>query len=502
MTTRRPVFIASFLFLSLVWLASPRAAATDVDRLVAAVLSDTPLANDLRALTDEIGGRPTGSAANLKAIEWALDRFKAAGVDARKEAFSMPARWLERSASATLSGDLTFVPRVSAMPFSTATMGEGLRAPLIDGGAGTDADLKRLGQSAKGAWIVIETSELQTIEDLFKEYANAAAIEQRVFPASPAGLVYMSSRPRGLLYRHNASLGPDNRHPMIVMEREEAQRVLRLLRAGRRLTLAARLDIDAGGPYESSNVIGEIRGTDRPNEIVLIGAHLDSWDLGTGALDNGCNVALVIDLARQMKRLGLRPRRTIRFALFNGEEQGMNGSWGYTKTHRAELDRHVVATSHDIGSGRITGFFTNGRADLVPLVDRALTAVAGLGPFDTVNAPIVGTDNFDFMLEGVPNLVANQESANYGPNYHARSDTFDKVDLRQLRLNAAIAAAVTWGFAEAETNLPRHSRAQIEALIKSTDLEAQMRSLGVWKEWEAGQRGRIISSPSPPRPPR
>jgi hypothetical protein len=102
----------------------------------------------------------------------------------------------------------------------------------------------------------------------------------------------------------------------------------------------------------------------------------------------------------------------------------------------------------------------------------------------------VGTDNFDFMMQGVGNLVANQDAANYGPNYHARSDTFDKVDQTQLRLNAAITAAVTWGFANMDVTWRRQSRSDIERLVASTDLEAQMRSLGVWEDWATGQRGR------------
>ena len=101
-----------------------------------------------------------------------------------------------------------------------------------------------------------------------------------------------------------------------------------------------------------------------------------------------------------------------------------------------------MASSYDIGTGRITGFFTGGRGDLLALLDRALAPVAGLGPFSQIDAPMVGTDNFDFMMQGVPNLVANQESANYGPNYHARSDEFGRADLQQLRLNTAITAAV------------------------------------------------------------
>jgi carboxypeptidase Q len=300
----------------------------------------------------------------------------------------------------------------------------------------------------------------------------------------------MSSRPRGLLYRHNASLGPQNRHPLLVVEREQAARLQRLLRAGRRLELHAEIELEPGAPYQSFNVIGEVRGSEKPEEIVVVGAHLDSWDLGTGALDNGCNVAMLIDVARQVRALGLKPRRTIRFALWNGEEQGLHGSWAYTRDHEAELDRHVLAASFDIGSGRITGFFTGKRPEVAAAVERALAPLAGLGPFQQVDEPIVGTDNFDFMMQGVANLVANQEDATYAPDYHARSDTFDKVDLRQLRLNAAIAAAVTWAAASGEVPWRRQSRAEVERLVETTNLKEQMVSFGLYEDWRAGRRGR------------
>jgi hypothetical protein len=299
----------------------------------------------------------------------------------------------------------------------------------------------------------------------------------------------MSSRPGNTLARHNASLGLANRHPMMMMERDGAARALRLLRAGIPLSLTAALDIRSGPAYQAHNVIGEIRGSSRPDEIVVIGAHLDSWDLGTGALDNGANSAMVIDIARQIRRLGLKPARTIRFALWNGEEQNLNGSYGYTLAHAAELNRHVMASSYDIGTGRITGFFTGGRAELIPVLDRALAPVAGLGPFTHLDIPIVGTDNYDFMMQGVPNLVANQESANYGPNYHARSDEFGRADLRQLRLNAAIAAAATWGFATLELSLPRRTVQQVDSLVRNTDLADQMKSFNVYDAWVAGKRG-------------
>ena len=471
--------------------SSAAAQGSDADRLAGAMLGDTPVVADLRDLTDRVGGRPTGSPANQRAVEWALARFKEAGVDARREPFLMPGLWLERSARATVRGTgVSFSPRVAALPFSTGTPAAGLTAPLLDAGRGRDEDFQALGARAKGAFVLVETDELADLDGLFREYTESAQIESRAIAAGAAGVVYMSSRPANLLARHNASRGLQNAHPMLMMERDAAARALRLLRSGTALAMTALLDIQRGPAYESFNVIGEIRGRTKPEEIVVIGAHLDSWDLGTGALDNGANVSMVIDIARQVRRLGLTPARTIRFALWNGEEQNLNGSYGYTLAHAAEMDRHVMASSYDIGTGRITGFFTGGRADLLPVMDRALAPVQGLGPFAQVNVPIVGTDNYDFMMQGVPNLVANQESANYGPNYHARSDEFEQADLRQLRLNGAIAAAVTWGFATLDLSLPRHTAAQVDSLVRHTDLAEQMRTFNVYQAWEAGKRGR------------
>lgn len=468
-----------------------RDGAAEATRLVGAFLEDTPLVSDLRSLTDEVGGRPTGSAASLRAVEWALERFREAGVTARREAFTMPTLWLERSAAATVRGEgVEFSPRVAAMPYSAGTGPGGRTAPLVDAGRGSEADFQELGSGADGAFLLVDTDELRDIEGLFAEYAEAVGIEARAFEAGAAGVVYVGSRPGNALYRHNVSVGAANTRPMLVMERDGARRAQRLLRSGQRLELTAALDIESGGPYESYNVIGEIPGATRPDEIVVLGAHLDSWDLGTGALDNGANVAMLIDVARQMRRLGIRPERTVRFALWNGEEQGLFGSWGYVESHEDELDDHVMAASFDIGCGRITGFFTGGRPEVVPAVSAALEPVAGLGPFTQIDVPIVGTDNFDFMMQGIANLVANQEPALYGPSYHARSDTFERCDPTQLRLNGAIAAALAYGFANGPASWGRQTRAEVEALVRSTDLGEQMRSFNVWRDWAEGRRGR------------
>ena len=467
------------------------AVADDVDALIGAMLSDTPVIDDLRSLTDEVGGRVTGSPANEAAVTWAVERFKAAEVSVTVERFEMPSRWRELGVSGNVSGDVSYPVRVVAKPFSARTDGS-LKARLVDGGMGTEEDFNRLGDAASGAWVLVDTPVLDDtigLAGLFAEYDGSAAIMPRAIDAGAAGVVFASSRPKNLLYRLPIFVGQDVL-PVVLVERENAQRSLRLLRAGASLDFEAVVDVDNGYAEYASNVIGEIRGSKRPDEIVLIGAHLDSHDLGTGALDNGSNVTMLIDIARQMVRLGLQPERTIRFALWNGEEQGLVGSWRYTESHEDELDNHVMAASFDIGTGRITGFFTGGRAQLPAMVDEYLEPVTGLGPFEQHDIPLVGTDNFDFMIEGIPNLIAVQEDANYASNYHAESDTFDKVDQRQLKLNSAIVAALTWGFANSQDRLPRQTHDEIQALIDVRDLEHQMRNFGVWAHWESGIRGR------------
>lgn len=475
--------------------ASQAAPAADdkPDELIAAMLGDTPILSDLRELTDTIGGRATGSPANEAAVEWALDTLRRAGVSAHAEEFRMPMQWQEIRVAAEIAGDAELRPDVVAKPFSTGTSSRGLRAPLVDGGSGSAGDFERLGNAARDAWVLIETPVLDDqvgLNGLFAEYSDAAAAESRAFEAGVAGVVFMSSRTGNLLYRLFASRGPDNRHPLLIMEREEALRTLRLLRAGHELDMTATIEVERGEPYNARNVIGEIRGGDAPDEVVIVGAHLDSHDLGTGALDNGANVAMLIDVARQMTRLGIEPRRTVRFALWNGEEQGLVGSWRYTEQHDGELDDVVMAASFDIGTGVITGFFTGGRPGMVPLVDDYLEPVAGLGPFRQVDVPVVGTDNFDFMIEGVPNLIAIQADANYASNYHAESDTFDKVDVQALKRNSAVAAALVWGAANDTRRLPRQTHEELVKLIEKAGLELQMRNFGVWEAWAAGHRGR------------
>jgi Zn-dependent M28 family amino/carboxypeptidase len=303
----------------------------------------------------------------------------------------------------------------------------------------------------------------------------------------------MSTRERMLLYRHsNSYSGKIDPFPQVIVAREDALRLENFLAAGKNVRVRLSIPNRIGGPVEQENVVAEIRGREKPDEWVLLGAHLDSWELGTGALDNGCNAAMVIEAARDILRTGIKPRRSIRFVLFTGEEQGMLGSWAYVRAHRAELDRARAAIIFDEGIGRVTGYMLGGRRDTEGGVREALKPLESWGVNQHVMDAPLGTDNFDFLVEGVPTLIANQEEANYLPNYHAASDTLDKVDILQLKVNTAIAAVTAFGVAErAEPIGPRQSRAEIETLLKTSGLDKQMKTGGLWPLWESGERGRM-----------
>ncbi len=465
----------------------------DVAKLTAALLAETPLEENLQELCDDIGGRVTGSKANEQSVEWALKQFEKAGVKAWKQAFDMPSLWLEKSTTATISGDIEFTPLVVSKFYSPA---QSYKGKLLDAGTGTAEDFEKLGAAAKDAFVLVETDLCLDIGGLFTEYTNASKTEDFARKAGVKGIIFMASRPNGLLYRFVTKKVFDNKIPQLVMAREDAKRCLRSIRENKSLIIDATIDAEVGGKFTSHNVIAEIKGSEKPDEVIIIGSHLDSWALGTGANDNGCNVSMMIDIARQMQKLGIQPKRTIRFALWNGEEQGYFGSWAYTVKHAKELDKHKMAMSVDIGSGSIFGFFTNGREALFPILDELLKPVEAFGPYTHVDATIIGTDNFDFMLEGVPNLVANHRAGKfggYGRNYHAASDTYDKVDLKSLKINSAIIAAVTLGYANSSDeniNLIRHTKADIDALIKKQQLEFSMRMFNVWEPWSTGKRGR------------
>jgi Zn-dependent M28 family amino/carboxypeptidase len=482
---RLSVFLLPILLLCAAFAQDP------TDRVIAESQKPSALETNLQQLTDQIGGRVPGTPAMAKAVEWGVAAFKDAGADSvHTENFSIQASWVEGATKMTVVAREPFTLRTVSIAWAPALTPRS-HVPVVDVGQGTEQDFAKAG-NVTGAILLVHSEEMHTWDDLFAEYLKAPTVIDRAVKGNALAIAFQSTRPHDLLYRHtNTSDGEIDRLPMVLVAREDAARVARLLASGQKLYADLSIPNTIGGPITAANVVAELRGSEKPDEFVILGAHLDSWDLGTGALDNGCNAALVVDVLRAIKASGVRPRRTIRFILFSGEEEGMVGSHSYTVAHRPELDKVAGVVVFDSGIGRVTGFSLGGRRDVVNSVTPLVAPLKSLDASTLTTDADWGTDNFDFLLEGVPTFVANQEEANYLLNYHAMSDTFDKVDLAELRKHVVEASALTIGLANAPAPPgQRLHHAQIEQTLRETHLEDQLKIFGMWGDWESGKRGR------------
>src|SRR5258708_24819093 len=312
------------------------------NKLMPLILGDSPMIENLGRLTEEIGGRVTGTPEMARAIQWGIAGFRAAGVDVHTEKYALPVTWKEGATRLTVLSPATNGSPLRAVSegWGPATPPAGIEANVIDIGTGTDADFARAG-NLKGAILLARSEIGSSWPDLFNEYMRPPTIIARAVKDGAAAILWTGARERLLLYRHTNSLnGAIDKIPQAVVAREDALKLARLVAANPgKVRVKLAMPNEIGGPAEQENVVGEIRGYEKPDEVVILGAHLDSWELGTGALDNGCNDALVIEAARAIKATGLLPKRTIRFILFSGEEQGTIGSFAYVKSHSAELNK-------------------------------------------------------------------------------------------------------------------------------------------------------------------
>ncbi len=208
-------------------------------------------------------------------------------------------------------------------------------------------------------------------------------------------------------------------------------------------------------PVQAHNVIAELRGSEKPEEVVVLGAHLDSWDLGTGTTDNGTGVTAVMEAFRALAAQPVKPKRTIRVVLFSGEEQGLYGSKAYVKAHAAELAQHQAVLIEDSGTAPIKGWNLQGRQDLRPLVAQAVADANELGVRELSLETALDSDHAPFLPEGVPAFFARKDFDEYiKVTHHSQVDTFDHAKPEELLQNAQALAATAWGLANLDTRLP------------------------------------------------
>jgi Zn-dependent M28 family amino/carboxypeptidase len=345
-------------------------------------------------------------------------------------------------------------------------------ASLVDLGAPPSNDLPVLAEQVRGAAVIVEPRAVPGAPAQVMRAALARALAQ----AGATAMLIPSDKPNRMLFTSAFGFYPGGPLPVLSVAREDVLLLRRLLGTGPvRVALDVANTIDAS-PARERNVVAEIRGT--TPEMVLVGAHFDSWDPGQGAQDDGVGVAAILEGARILKSLGVRPRRTIRFAFFSGEEQALLGSRAYVEAHRDELDGVRAAVIMDSGAQTPRGFKIHGRSDIQSAVRTILAPLSSLGASGVSLEGSFDMDHGPFLAAGIPALTLWVDEGDYDTHHHAVSDTFDKVDPRMLALDTAVMAVTAYRLADAsEAPGPRLSPTDAAQLLEKLGLESLRRAV-------------------------
>jgi hypothetical protein len=482
-TVRKASLLVLIFLCPLLAAGAPQSPAGDspAARVVGEVFTRGRQMRYLSLLSDEIGSRLTGSKGAERALQAMEAEMKQLGLaEVHREPFKIPISWQRGQARASLSnfGDRPLT--IASYTWTPATAGAAL-GPVIEVGAGRPEDVARVRGKLKGA-IVLATPSGASLDELIYNFYREPLLAKEVKEAGALALMIGSDKQNAMLF--TAPVDFDARLaalPAVSLAREDVGLLQRML--ARKEDVRVRLDVrnTVAGPFESANVVGEIPGREKPEEIVVVGAHLDSNDLGPGALDNAAGSAAVLETARAIQALGLVPRRTIRFVLFMGEEEGMLGSNAYVSRHRDEMDRTVAALIMDVGAGKPQGWFSMGRTDLDPQISELMSTFKDLGMSQIEHAAFTATDNAAFMAEGVPNLVLLQDETSYFPVHHTVADTVDKADPRDFAGCVAALAATAYVIADRPDRFGRRLTVdEVKKLAAETKVDAQWRAAGIW----------------------
>jgi carboxypeptidase Q len=452
------------------------------NRLVGSIFTG-PSMNNLRDLTDGYGGRLTGSPAYQRAVEWAVARFRSYGIqNVRVEPFTLPNGWQRGWARGEMLAPYSRRLNLESLGWSPSTPSGGIKGDLVVIDDISPDNIKTKAGQIRGH-IVLLDAEKALEEGVWKKLNDLLNSPQRFKDAGALAVVIPDSVPNNVLDAFALDWGGKlSPIPTAQLGMEDGKLIRRELEQGP-VTIQFAFENKTSGPLQVNNVIAEIPGHDHPDEWILIGAHFDSWDYGTGAQDNGTGSAMVMEVARAFAALGQQPSRTIRFALWGGEEEGLVGSTAYVNNHSAELEKCVAVLNTDNGSGHPKGWKVQGRKDLrdamQPISDSLLKDLSG----DELSMKTTyDTDHGPFMLRGIPALDLLVDMSKYREVHHKSSDTFDKVDPLYLKGGAAIVAVTAWAIAQqAQPIAPHIDHAAVADILKKANLDEFLTQAGVWK---------------------
>jgi len=453
-------------------------------KILSEIHEHSELMENLEYLSDEIGPRLTGLPQLKRANDWTAEMFKKYGLtNVHLEAYSIPHAWERGKASARIIAPTEHPLMIASSAWAPSTRGK-VHGPVVYFDAKKPEDYEKFKGKLKGAIVIYQEPKPLSppkpvdqnaeiyhpleeppppvgqpgVPDPYEKYLRAAK-ERTAFlkEEGVAAVLRDANKPHALLNMTDGTTEPFQMGllPTAFITGEGYRMIYRMLKKG-----PVQMEIEISNslskkPVEVYNTVGEIRGTEKPDEVVILGAHLDSWDLGTGSTDNGTGSMAVLEAARTLAKLDLKPKRTIRFILFTGEEQGLIGSKEYVRAHKSELGKISGALIHDSGTGRVLAIGLHDNYQDRQIVDQVIAPLGELKMLEPTTAREYGTDSLSFDEVGVPGFWCAQELAEYFKTHHSQSDTFDKVWKDDINQGAQVLAAWAYSTAELPEMLPR-----------------------------------------------
>lgn len=452
---------------------------------IAAPVMAGPSMQKLEELCDRFGARLTGTAAYDHAADWAVAQFRAAGIqDVKLESITVPNGWQRGWAEAYLYSPVQRKLHLESVSWTPSTPRGGVKGEVVVASDISESALRANAGAIQDRIVLFDTEHVFA-DGFNKVYPKLVASYAILESLGAQALLLPDAVPNNVL---GDWLDIDNGKgeilplPIAEIGMEDALLIRRLVAKGP-VVIGFSYENQISGPVSSSSVIAEIRGRDKPNEWIVVGAHLDSWDLATGAQDDGTGAIMVLEAARAIASQPHPPRRSIRFALWTGEEPGLLGSRAYVQTHAKELDHCVAVVNTDNGAGKPRGWIVEGREDMkAVLADLIPAYLKGYGADQVSLETTFDTDQGPFMLHGIPAFDLWVDDVAYNAVHHKSSDTVDKVDPAYFKADGAIVAVLAYVIAQREEPVGPHlNHAAVGEILKKAQLDGYLIAHGDWQ---------------------
>lgn len=446
----------------------------------------------LTDLSDDIGARLSGTPDAQKSVDWSLAKMKSIGLqNVRAEKWDLWKGWTRGPVQAEMLAPLHRAVQITSMGWTGSTPASGADADVVPANLfNMENELKHASRfRGKIVYIVAEGKPTRSFWTLFGKYPDFLRQLHQAGAVAVIGGDF-GFRPEGMHLTHTGILGfgADLEIPVVSMNREDQGQIDRFLQEGKNVRLHINIQNKfTSGAVESANVVGEITGREHPEQIVVVGAHLDSWDLSEGATDNGVGAAAVLAAADAIAKSGARPRRTLRFVLWTGEEQGFRGSLAYMQQHASEIKDHVAAVVLDNGQGPVKEFQLGGRYDLIASFEPFAESLENLRDIK-VNAEMeLESDTAPFILAGLPGINLSQDSPEYKYTHHSEADALEAVKPDVLTQDATIMALTSFWIADRPQRFATPWPAEkTAAMLRETGQYDKISAFGLWTFGDLG----------------